>query len=205
MSFSINAAQARSKSQRDLFIFDEIQAIMREIIKASEENKYEITLSDDTAMTESTPSVKKIFTVQNPVVSPNSTIIFNDTTITLGTSGTNLNSIIADINDAEVQGLTASKDSGYLVLTFEADAAVEWQYIIGEGTANTQLGITSGQFTISNPQSVAFYEVWQGVLTDRSRQNQMDQVTKYFRNLGYKIERITNTQTQKTFSWYVYW
>lgn len=205
MSFSINAAQARSKSQKDLYIFDECQSIMRLIIEASEMSKYEITVSDNTAMTESTPKVKKIFTIQNPVVSPNSTIIFNGVTITLGTSGTNLNSIIADINDAGVDGLVASKDSGYLVFTIEADAAPEWQYLIGQGTANAQLGITSGQFTLSNPESVLFFETWQGVRTDRARQNQMDQVMKYFRNLGYKIERVTNTKTNNTFSWYVYW
>jgi hypothetical protein len=205
MSFSINAAQARSKSQRDLYIFDEIQAIMREIIVASESDKYEVVISDNTAMTESSPKIKIKFTMQNPVVAPNSTIIFNDQTIVLGTSGTNLNAVIADINDADITGLIASKDSGYLVLEIEAPQLPQWQYSFGQGTANSQLGITSGQYPIENPDSVKFFETWQGVRTDRARQNQMDQVLKYFRNLGYKIERVTNTKTSKTFSWYLYW
>jgi hypothetical protein len=33
----------------------------------------------------------------------------------------------------------------------------------------------------------------------------MDQVSKYFVNMGYKIERITNTDTSKTFKWHIYW
>src|SRR6056300_532429 len=55
------------------------------------------------------------------------TIVINGTTVTLGTTGTNLNSIIADINDANVANVTASKNSSsQLVITYEAQASTTW-------------------------------------------------------------------------------
>ena len=71
--------------------------------------------------------------------------------------------------------------------------------------ANTALGFVAGVYSITNPTSVDYYIVWQGTATDRAIQNQMNQVIKHFSDLGYKIERLTNTSTSRTFKWYVYW
>ena len=205
MSVGLNAAQARSKASQDMIVYKETQAIMEAVITQSALGKFEAYVSDGTTMTISTPSIKKIGTVNTPTITIGQTIIFDDQTITLGTSGTSLNAIVADINDAAISGLTASKDAGYVVLTIEETASAIWTYVIGAGTANTALGLTSGTYTAPNPTSVAYFTAWQGTSESRSIQNQMNQVIKHFTNLGYKIERLTNTLTNRTIKWYIYW
>ena len=104
-----------------------------------------------------------------------------------------------------VTGVTASKDAGYLVLTIEDAAGSTWAYEIGAGTANTALGLTPGTYSLPNPTSVSYFTVWQGTSEDRSILNQMNQVVKHFSDLGYKLERLTNSLTNRTIKWYVYW
>lgn len=205
MSVGLNAAQARAKASQDMIVFQETQYIMETVITQSSLGNYEAFIDDNTEMTESTPSGIKIGTVINPTILVGDTIILNGVTVVLGTSGTTLNGIVADINDAAIAGVTASKDSGYLVLTFDTQQTTLWTYDIGAGTANSSLGLISGTYTISNPYSVDYFSVWQGTLTDRGLQNQMEQVMRHFINLGYKIERVNNTNTGKTFRWHIYW
>ena len=205
MSVGLNAAQARSKASQDMIVYKETQAIMEEVITQSGLGNFEASVDDGTTMTISTPSVQKIGTVNNPTVNVGDTLIIDGNTVTLGTTGTSLNAIIADINDAAVPGVTASKDAGYLVLTIEDSAGATWSYEIGAGTANASIGVVAGVYTLPNPTSISYYTVWQGTLTDRAIQNQMEQVIKHFSDLGYKIERLTNTSTNRTFKWYIYW
>jgi len=205
MSIGLNAAQARSKASQDMIVYKETQIIMEKVITESALGKFEGFVDDGTTMTISTPSVQKIGTVNAPTINVGDTFIIDSQTVTLGTSGTSLNAIIADINDANISGITASKDAGYLVLTIEDTAGATWSYEIGAGTANTSLGFVAGVYTLPNPTSVNYFTVWQGTSTDRAIQNQMEQVIKHFTNLGYKIERLTNTSTNRTFKWYIYW
>ena len=205
MSVGLNAAQARSKASQDMIVYKETQAIMEEVITQSGLGNFEASVDDGTTMTISTPSVQKIGTVNNPTVNVGDTLIIDGNTVTLGTTGTSLNAIIADINDASVPGVTASKDAGYLVLTIEDSAGATWSYEIGAGTANASIGIVAGVYTLPNPTSISYYTVWQGTSTDRAIQNQMEQVIKYFSDLGYKIERLTNSSTNRTIKWYIYW
>lgn len=205
MSVGLNAAQARSKASQDMIVFKETQTIMEKVIEQSGLGKFEALVEDGTTMTISTPSVQKIGTVNNPTVNVGDTLIIDGTTVTLGTSGTSLNAIISDINDASISGVTASKDAGYLVLTIEDSAGATWSYEIGAGTANASIGVVAGVYTLPNPTSISYYTVWQGTLTDRAIQNQMEQVITHFSNLGYKIERLTNPSTNRTFKWYIYW
>ena len=205
MSVGLNAAQARSKASQDMIVYKETQAIMEEVITQSGLGNFEASVDDGTTMTISTPSVQKIGTVNNPTVNVGDTLIIDGNTVTLGTTGTSLNAIIADINDASVPGVTASKDAGYLVLTIEDSAGATWSYEIGAGTANASIGVVAGVYTLPNPTSISYYTVWQGTSTDRAIQNQMEQVIKYFSDLGYKIERLTNSSTNRTIKWYIYW
>lgn len=205
MSVGLNAAQARSKASQDMIVYRETQSIMEAVITESGAGKFEAIIDDGTTMTVSTPSVQKIGTVNNPTVNVGDTLIIDNTTVTLGSTGTSLNAIISDINDANIPGVTASKDAGYLVLTVEDSAGSTWSYEIGAGTANTALGLVAGVYSLPNPSSVNYYTVWQGTLTDRAIQNQMEQVMKHFQDLGYKIERLTNSSTNRTFKWYIYW
>ena len=205
MSVGLNAAQARSKASQDMIVYKETQAIMEAIITQSGLGNFEASVDDGTTMTTSTPSVQKIGTVNNPTITNGLTLIIDSNTVTLGTTGTSLNAIIADINDAAIPGVTASKDAGYLVLTKETTAGATWSYEIGAGTANTALGLVAGVYTLPNPTSIVYFTTWQGSTTNRAIQNQMEQVITHFSNLGYKIERLTNISTTRTLKWYVYW
>ena len=203
MIVGLNATQARAKANQDLVIYNESYVIMNEIITASAAGVYEITVSDKSTMTDATPTVTKKGTVQNPVIAPGVTLIINGSTITLGTTGTTLNAVVADINDAGVAGVVASKEDGYLVLSITMSQS-DWTYSIGAGTANATLGLTE-EVNTGTATGKSYYEVWQGSVTDRAKQQQMDEIIRYFENLGYKIQRRSNTVSSKTFDWYVFW
>ena len=211
MSMGLNASQARAKSHQDLIIFNECTAIMQEIITVSATGAYELTIANKTDMTTTMPTATVIGTapvlgtIVSPAINPGDTVIIQGTTVVLGTSGTNLNCVIADINDANIAGVTASKDeNSHLVLTILTDPAT-WTYEIGAGTANADLGLTAGVASVPSPVSKTYWETWAGTTVDRAKQQQMDAVVQYFVNLGYKVDRITNADTGRTFNWYIYW
>ena len=204
MTYYINKTSARTIARADLTIFNETQALMKQVITDAGNGLYQTTVTDGTTMTESTPTITITGTVANPTVSSLETVILGGQTVILGTSGLNLNAVIADINDASVSGLVASKNAANnLVLTYTAPAATTWTFVLGAGTANTNLGLTAQTYTASNPDSVAYYNVWSGTVADRAKSDQMNQVVKYFENLGYTIERLKNTTTNKNFKWVI--
>ena len=203
MTYYINKQEARSMARADLTIFNEVNAIMKQIITDAGNGLYETTVSDGTTMTESTPQISITGTVSNPTITGTPTLIIAGSTITLGTSGTNLNSITADVNDAIIPGLVAGKDNANFKIFYTAPASTAWQVAIGTGTANTDLGLTAGTTTATNPSSVDYFSVWQGMTNDRAKTDQMNQVISYFENLGYTISRLTNSATNRTFKWVI--
>ena len=204
MTYQLNKTQARSHARSQLNIFDEVNTIMRKVIVASDAGDYSVTVDDGTTMTESTPTSTITGTQSNPTITGTPTLIIAGVTITLGTSGTNLNAVVADINDAGVTGLVASKDAGNnLVLSYTHPQQASWSVAIGSGTANADLGLTAGTTSATNPSSVDYFSVWQGVTNDRAKTDQMNQVISYFENLGYTISRLTNSNTNKTFKWVI--
>lgn len=203
MTYNINSNQALSMARNDLTIFREINALMEQVITDATAGLYTTTVSDGTVMTTSTPDIVITGTVNNPTIEGTPTFIIAGVTITLGTTGSNLNSIIADINDAGVAGLVASKSGGYLVLTYTCVAQAEWSVTVGAGTANADLGIAAGTRIADNPASTGYYSVWSGATTDRAKADQMSQVIKYFENLGYAIDRQANPATNKTIQWII--
>ena len=204
MTYYINKTEARAMARADLTIYDEVNALMRQVIQDAGNGLYETTVSDGTTMTESTPEIAVTGTIANPTIVGTPTLVLAGSTITLGTSGTNLNSVIADINDANVNGIVATKNSSnQLVLTYSVPAALSWSFVVGNGTANASLGLSAGTTTATNPESVSYYSVWQGVTNDRPKTDQMNQVILYFQNLGYTIDRLINTNTNKTFKWVI--
>jgi hypothetical protein len=50
-----------------------------------------------------------------------------------------------------------------------------------------------------------YFQTWQGAIEDRAKAIQMNQIIKYFTDLGYSIERRTNPNTGDTFKWLVSW
>lgn len=206
MTYQLNKTQARSHARSQLNIFDEVNTIMRKVIVASDAGNYNVTVDDGTTMTESTPISTITGTVTNPVITGTPTFIIAGSTITLGTSGTNLNAVISDINDANVTGLVASKDaSNSLVLSYTHPQQTSWSVEIGSGTANTALGFSPSTVTPTTPASVNYNSVHTGGVTDRKSDDEMTQVRLYFTNLGYNIQQQTNAATGKTFKWIIYW
>jgi hypothetical protein len=206
MSVGLNASQARSKSREDITIYNEVSTIMLAVITASAAGEFVAYVDDGTTMTESSPTEVVTGTVANPTINVSDSIILGTTTIVLGTTGTSLNAIIADINDAGVTGVVASKNAtNNLVLTFTGQPSAVWTYEIGAGTANTALGLTTGVANITTPSSVNYFQTWQGTRTNRGESQQMDQVIAHFQNMGFKIERTTNTTSQNTYQWNLYW
>ena len=204
MTYAINKTSARTIARADLTIFNETQALMKQVITDADNGLYETTITDGTAMTESTPTITITGSAAAPTITGTPTLIIAGVTITLGTTGLSLNAVIADINDAGVSGLVASKNAANnLVLTYTAPAATSWTVVIGAGTANTALGLTAQTYTASNPDSVAYYNVWSGTTADRAKSDQMTQVITYFQNLGYSIERLKNTTTNKNLKWVI--
>ena len=205
MSYSINATNARLIARADLTIFNETQALMKQVITDADNGLYETTVSDGTTMTESTPDIVITGSVANPTITPSDTIILGGQTIILGGTGTSLNAVIADINDVANAGLVASKNAANnLVLTYTAPAALTWTFAVGApgvGTANADLGLTAQTYTATNPSSVDFFNCWQGNVASRPKTDQMNQVILYFQQLGYTIERLKNTATNKTLKW----
>ena len=57
MSYSINKTEARVIARADLTIFNETQALMKQVITDAGNGLYETTITDGTTMTESTPTI----------------------------------------------------------------------------------------------------------------------------------------------------
>jgi hypothetical protein len=53
--------------------------------------------------------------------------------------------------------------------------------------------------------SILYFNTWQGTIDDRAKYLQMGQIITYFTDLGYAIERRTNSLTGNTFKWVVSW
>ena len=206
MSYSITATQAKLDARADLTILNETNTLMKQIITDANAGSYSSTISDGTTMTERTPTITITGSQANPTITGTPTIIIAGSVITLGTTGLSLNAVIADINDAGVTGVVASKNSSNnLVITYTTTAASTFTVVVGAGTANTALGLTAQTHTATDPASKSYFNVWSGVATDRAKTDQMSQVIKYFQGLGYQIERQTNTSTTNTFKWIITW
>ena len=204
MSYSINSTNARLLARADLTIFNETQALMKQVITDAGNGLYQTTVSDGTEMTESTPIITITGSVANPTITATPTVILGGQTVTLGTTGLSLNAVIADINDAAIPGLVASKNAAdNLVLTYTAPAATAWIFVVGAGTANADLGLAAATSTATNPTSVDYFDCWQGNSASRPKTDQMTQVILYFQQLGYTIERLKNATTGKTLKWVI--
>lgn len=201
----MNSTEARSYSRANLVIFEEVTAIMRAVMNASDSGEYSIVLNDGTLMTASTPKITVDGTVADPVIVNGDTITLNAITYSLGASGTNLNSIIADINDTSSGDIVASKTSDNKLSITYTTLQSDWTLTVGEGTANAALGLTSGIITAENPESVNYYNSWKGISSLRKLDDEVARVRAYFESLGYNISISDNTSTQSTFVWNLFW
>jgi len=208
MTHGLTAASARIITTSDQVIYDEIDAIHRAINTAALAGELDVTVDDGTLMTESTPSITIEGTGFAPFT-PGDTVIIASETIVLGgdaTDGTGVKQVVADINNVLVSGLRARQVETDIVLTYETTQS-NWAVTIaeGSGSALTDIGLTAGTYTPTDPESVAYYNVWNGQTEDRKKAYEFAQVVNHFQGLGYNIVAKKNTVTQNTFIWELYW
>jgi hypothetical protein len=203
---NLTAANARIISYTDLIVHNEIDYITRKIIAASASGESEIIINDGTPMTDSTPNIVVAGSVENPVLaSGTNNVVIAGTTVTLGTDGSDLNSVIALINDAEITGVVASKNSlNQLVITYNPQMS-SWNLVVGSGTSNADLGLIAETTTADMPESTVYYTVWGGTSENRKYARDMTTVAAYFQNNGFNIVQRQNTVTETTFIWELYW
>lgn len=206
MSHTLTAADARTVAFADLIVHNEVDYIERQIIAAGLNGDINVSVTDGTTMTNSTPTITVTGTEVAPTVTNTNTIILVGETVILGTTGLSLNAVIADINDAAITGITASKNAGnQLVITYEPTQAL-WSLVIGAGTANVELGITAGTVTADTPDSVSYYNAWTNDIPDRKLATQMAQVVNHFQNEGFSIMQKKNTTSAgNTLYWELFW
>lgn len=85
---------------------------------------------------------------------------------------------------------------------FDEITAISRQIIISSNNGDYTASITDGT-TMTDSNS--YFSVWIGVTQDRKLSDQMNIVLSHFTQLGYHIQRITNTTTNNTFIWKIEW
>ena len=201
----LTASQARTVSTADSIVYNEIDAINREIIAQALLGNLEATINDSTTMTESTPTITVTGTVVSPTVgATGESLSIANESISLP-ANSDVDQIVAAINDAAIVGLVASKNTTQnIVLTYEPPMET-WSLVIGVDSGNATVGFTDGTVSATDPTSRDYYNVWTNLTDDRKRSLHMTQVINYFQRLGYNIVQKLNTTTTNTFQWEVYW
>lgn len=206
MTRDLTATQARTVSTTDLVIYNEIDTIQREIMEQALLGNLTATVENGTTMTESTPVVTVTGTEANPTVGvTGESLTIAATTITLAAES-DIDQIIAAINEQGPAGLVASKNaSDQIVLTYETPQA-NWGLIISADSGNPTIGLTDGTYAAPAPESVEYYQVWAGISEDRKKSYELSQVVNHFQNLGYSILAKKNTDSDtEVIKWEIYW
>ena len=204
MAIMISAADAKLQGQGTLVILKEVRAIEEVVLTAINSSLLSATISDDTVMTMSTPSINVTGTLNGPTLTIGDTFSLNETTVTL--SGTNINSVVDDINTLAITGITASKTAVAGALKIDSDNT-NFSLIIaaGTGTVLADLGIVAST-TTATAVSKDYYTVWKNTTINTTYVQQMAEVIKHFTDLGYTILRQSNAITSNsTFKWSVTW
>jgi len=204
MTILISAADAKLQGQGNLVILKEVRAIEEAVLTAIDNSLLTATVSDDSVMTMSTPSIDVIGTLNGPALTIGNTFLINATTVTL--TGTNINSVVDDINTLGITGITASKTAVAGALKINSDNN-NFSLIIaaGTGTVLADLGIVAST-TNTTDVSKAYYTVWKNTTVNTTYVQQMAEIIKHFTDLGYTILRQANAITSNaTFKWVVTW
>jgi hypothetical protein len=85
---------------------------------------------------------------------------------------------------------------------FDEVTAISRQIIISSNNGDYTASVSSGT---TMTDSTSYYDVWIGSTQDRKLLDQMNIVVSHFTQLGYQIQRLTNTSTNNTFIWKVEW
>lgn len=206
MQHGLSASQARIASTTDLIVYNEIDAISREVIAQALLGNLQATINNGTLMTESTPVITVTGTASNPTVGGvGEALTLAGQTVTLE-ANEDVDQIVASINDTAIPGLAATKNATSNVVLEYTPPMGTWALVVGADSGNTTLGLTEGtKIPLSDPSSRDYYDVWTNLTDNRKLSLHMTQVINYFQHLGYNIIQKENTTTGNTFMWEVYW
>lgn len=98
--------------------------------------------------------------------------------------------------DTVIQGETAAIEAAVFT-------AVDSNLLTTTVGGSTTMTNTSAGNPLTTAQ--AYYSVWQGTTTNTAYTDQMNEVIKYFVDLGYSIHRIQNTSEPTVFQWVISW
>lgn len=95
------------------------------------------------------------------------------------------------------------------VLVFNEIRDIEDAILVAVSTGLYEATVTGTTMTATalpgRTTAILYFNTWQGTIDDRAKYLQMGTVLKYFTDLGYSIERRTNSTTSDTFKWVVSW
>ena len=121
----------------------------------------------------------------------------------------NIMSSIPTATDAKTIGLASNTVTQEIfIIIMRIVAAAQAGALTTTSSATTQVTInsepiTGSIMTLADATGWAYYNAWQGTITDDPKVNQMQQVIDYFTNLGYTITRKSSTGTE--LYWSVSW
>lgn len=96
----------------------------------------------------------------------------------------------------------ARKDSRNASVIHGEVRAIESAILVNIDAGLLYANISAGtEMTDSN----VYYNVYYGVTSDRTKSDQLDYVTKYFRDLGYGVRLTENALTGNTLIWNISW
>lgn len=95
--------------------------------------------------------------------------------------------VLREVRDLEEFILIEAAEGGFQVI-------VSTTTTMAKNTADTGYALAA-----------EYYDAWVGASDDRGKLLQMSKVVQYFTDLGYTIDRQTNSTTQTTFQWVISW
>lgn len=95
----------------------------------------------------------------------------------------------------------ARKNTRNNVLIHNEVRSIESKVLAAVDSGELTIEVTDTEIT----QGENYYRVWFGIDRDPTLQDQIDFVQEYFRNLGYNIQILENSQTGNTIKWRITW
>lgn len=198
----ITAKTARINSANELAIYNEVDAISRAVLQASANNLYEASVNNS-PMTSPTRIVTITATETFPTITLPASIVINGTTVDL-TTGASVFEVAYDISST-ISNVSATVVGGKLTLEYRGDSTNSTIEIV-ENATTIELGLPTGLFQTSNNSGYLYAKSFEGTMSSRLHDEQMNSVIDFFKQLGYNISRqLNNNNNNDNFLWRIYW
>jgi hypothetical protein len=190
------SALVAGMSNVDITTFNEVTAISLAVLGAANNNLYQTTVAGGTTMTNTTI---------NPYLVFNANLITNSLTIPNHGYSTG-----DSIQFTTTNQLPSPLSAGFMYFVIVVNAnSIQVATTQSNAYANVAITLTTIGLGVNQVQKYAaaqlYFQVWMGLITNLTYQNQINAVTGYFSGLGYIITQATNPATNTTFMWQLQW